>query len=85
MDDMIVMMQDDLRHALSGLLPPHAAAIAPTVEPAPDAIPPATVIPPTMDALTSTPIDNVEGQPMNVTRNVPNPEVKLEKYGKLHD
>ena len=32
MDDMRAMMQDELRHALSGLLPPHAATVAPAVE-----------------------------------------------------
>ena len=45
MDDMRAMMQDELRQALAGLLPPLAAAPAPA--PAPIVAPiPTTVIPP---------------------------------------
>ena len=64
MDDIRVIMQDELRQALFGLLSPPTIAIAPAVEPAPAAaIPPATLI------------NNVGGQPD--ARNVPAAEVKL--------
>ena len=70
MDDMRAMMQDELRQALFGLLPPLAAINAPAIELAPAT----TAIPHAVDA----PLDNAEGQPMNATRNAPNAEVKLE-------
>ena len=53
MDDMRAMMQDELRHALFGLLPPPTAANAPTIEPAPAV----AAIPPPVDA----PPDNAGG------------------------
>ena len=53
MDNMRAMMQDELRQALSGLLPPLTAANAPVIEPAPAT----AAIQPTMDA----PSDNAGG------------------------
>ena len=50
MDDMRAMMQDELRQALSGLLPPPAATITPAVEPAPIIISPTATNPPVEDA-----------------------------------
>ena len=66
MDDMRAMMQDELRQALAGLLPPPAAALAL-----------ATANPPVMDV---PPINNNNdrGQPLNVARNVPAVEMKFE-------
>ena len=70
MDDMRAMMQDELRHALSRLLPPPTVANAPVIE----LTPTVAAIPPAVDALP----DDVRGQPMNATRNAPNAKVKLE-------
>ena len=70
MDDMKVMMQNELRQALDGLIPP----LAPTViAPAP-AIPPAAVAPvanpPVMDAPPAN-NNNAGGQLLNAARNAP--------------
>ena len=62
MDDMKVMMQDELRQALAGLMPPPAPAAA---------NPPAVDAPPANN-------DNAEGQPLNAARNVPVVEMKFE-------
>ena len=71
LDDMKAMMQNELRQALAGLMPPLA----------PDAaIPPATVAPivnpPVMDAPPDN-NNNVGGQPLNAARNVPAEEMKF--------
>ena len=77
MDDMKAMMQDELRQALVGLIPPladvpaSAAAILPTVVTPIDANPPVMDAPPTNN-------DNVGGQPLNADRNVPVVEMKFE-------
>ena len=72
MDDMRAMMQEELRQALAGLMPP----------PAPAAIPPAVAIPP----VTANPLvvdtppannNNVGGQPLNAARNAPAVEMKF--------
>ena len=65
MDDMRAMMQDELRQALVGLLPP------------PTAVAPAAANPPAVDAQ---PVnhDNAGGQPLNVAKNVPTVEMKFE-------
>ena len=58
MDDMRAMMQDELRQALSRLLPPSATTIVPVVVPAPTTVIPLTVAnPPDVDA----PPDNARG------------------------
>ena len=63
MDDMRAMMQDELRQALAGLLPPPAAV-------APAAIAPPVANPPVVDAQPAN-HDNAGGQPLNIARNVP--------------
>ena len=76
MDDMKAMMQNELRQALAGLMPPPAATHAPDT-----AIPPTVVAPitnpPIMDAPPSD-NDNAGGQPLNAARNVPAVEMKFE-------
>ena len=64
MDDMRAMMQDELRQALSGLLP-SLAVVAPTT-----ANPPVADAPPVNH-------DNAGGQPLIVARNVPAVEMKF--------
>ena len=73
MDDMKAMMQDELRQALAGLMPPPAlvAANPPAAVVAPVADPPAVDAPPIN-------IDNTGGQPLNAARNVPAVEIKFE-------
>ena len=72
MDDMKAMMQNELRQALAGLMPPPAAA------PALDAaIPPVAANPPVMDA-SPTNNDNAGGQPLNAARNMPTIDMKFE-------
>ena len=79
MDDMKVMIWDELRQALAGLMPPpvvaptSAAAIPPTV------VTLITANPPALDA----PLinnDNAEGQPLNAARNVPTVEIKFKDF-----
>ena len=67
MDDMKAMMQEELRQALAGLMPPPApaAVIAPAANPLVVDAPPANN-------------DNVGGQPLNASRNVPAVEMKFE-------
>ena len=72
MDDMRAMIQDELRQALAGLLPPPATAPASAA-----IIPPATVNPPIEDAPPAN-NDNIGGQPFNVARNVPTIDIKFE-------
>ena len=72
---MKAIMQNELRQALTGLMPPPAAA------PAPDTtIPPAIVAPianpPIVDAPPAN-NDNAGGQPLNAARNVPAVEMKF--------
>ena len=73
---MKAIMQDELRQALAGLMPPPAAA------PAPDtAIPPAVVAPIVNPPIVDAPLadnDNAGGQPLNADRNVPVVEMKFE-------
>ena len=83
MDDMKAMMQNELRQALAGLMPPPApaAVILPaTVAPA-AAIPPAVLAlvanPPVVDAPPAN-NNNARGQPLNAARNVPTVEMKFE-------
>ena len=73
MDDMKVMMQDELRQALAGLMPPSApiAANPPAAIVAPAVNPPAVDAPPANN-------DNAGGQPLNAARNVPTVEMKFE-------
>ena len=65
MDDMRAMMQNELRQALAGLMPPPAPVVA---------IPPAAatpaVNPPVVDASPAN-HNNAGGQPLNAARNVP--------------
>ena len=72
LDDMKAMIQDELRKALAGLMPPLAPATA---------IPPAAVAlvanPPIVDAPPAN-NDNSGGQPLNAARNVPAVEMKFE-------
>ena len=74
MDDMKAMMQEELRQALAGLVPPPAPAVA--NPPVAVAIAPA-VNPPAVDAPPAN-NDNVGGQPLNAARNMPAVEMKLE-------
>ena len=73
MDDMKAMMQDELRQALAGLMPPPALAAAnpPAAVVAPAANPPTVDAPPTNN-------DNAGGQPLNAARNIPAVEMKFE-------
>ena len=81
MDDMKAMMQEELRQALAGLMPPPAlpaaanlpapAAAANLPAPAAAANPPAGDAPPANN-------DNAGGQPLNAARNVPAVEMKFE-------
>ena len=66
------MMQEELRQALAGLMPPPALAAAnPPAAVAPATNPPAVDAPPANN-------DNARGQPLNATRNVPAVEIKFE-------
>ena len=70
MDDMKAMMQNELRQALTGLMPP------PTAIPALGAaIPPTVVAPITVNLLVvdalPTNHDNTGGQPLNAAKNAP--------------
>ena len=72
MDDMKAMMQDELRQALAGLVPPPvpAATIPPAIV-APVANPPIVDAPPANN-------NNAGGQLLNATRNVPAVEMRFE-------
>ena len=72
MDDMKAMMQEELRQALTGLMPPPAPAAA---NPPDTAVAP-VVNPPAMDAPPAN-NDNVGGQPLNAARNVPTVEMRF--------
>ena len=71
---MKAMMKNELRQALTGLMPPPAAAPAPATT-----IPRATVTanPPVVDAPPAN-NNNVRGQPLNAARNIPAVEIKFE-------
>ena len=75
---MRAMMQNELRQALAGFLPPPAPAAILPPTPA-TAILPAPVIanPPVVDAPPAN-NDNAGGQPLNADRNIPAVEMKLE-------
>ena len=85
MDDMRAMIQDELRHNLSGLMPPPPAAAIPIIPSAADAPPTATipiaiafplaaiVIPTTI--LT----DDSKGKPLNSVKVVPTVQMKKKK------
>ena len=77
MDDMKAMMQNELRQALVGLMPPPAATPAPST-----AIPHAAIAPITVNPLIedAPPVnnDNVGGQPLNDARNMPTVDMKFE-------
>ena len=77
MDDIRAIIQDELRQALTGLLPPLVAASSPTVAIPPTVIPPVAANPPVMDAPPAN-NNNDEGQPLNVIRNVLAVEIKFE-------
>ena len=70
---MKAMMQDELRQALTELMPPPA----PVAANPPAAIVAPTVNPPTVDAPPAN-NDNAGGQPLNAARNVPAIEMKFE-------
>ena len=72
MDDMKAMMQNELRQALTGLMPPPASVVA---------IPPVAVAPITNPLMVDGPLannDNARGQPLNAARNVPAVEMRFE-------
>ena len=71
MDDMKAMMQEELRQALAGLMPPPAPATAANLP-----VPAAAANPPAGDAPLAN-NDNVGGQPLNAARNVPAVEMKF--------
>ena len=73
LDDMKAMMQDELRQALAGLIPPPAptAANPPAAVAAPPANLPIVDTPPANN-------DNVGGLPLNAARNVPTVEMKFD-------
>ena len=74
MDDMKAMMQEELRQALAGLMPPQPPT---AVAPAAAIIPPVTANLPVVDAPPAN-NDNAGGQPLNAARNMPTVEMKLE-------
>ena len=76
MDDMKAMMQEELRQALAGLMPPQALVAANLPAPVAAAVPVA-VNPPVVDAPPAN-NDNARGQPLNAARNVPAVEMKFE-------
>ena len=67
LDDMKVMMQDELRQALAGLMPPPAPAAAAA---------PVAANPPAVDALPAD-NDNAGGKPLNAAKNIPAVEMKF--------
>ena len=71
MDDMKAMMQNELRQALAGLMPPLApAATIPPTTVAPVANPPVVNAPPANN-------NNAGGQLLNAAKNVPTMEMRL--------
>ena len=77
-DDMKAIMQEELRQALAGLMPPQALATIPLAAAvAPATIPPVATNPPVVDAPPAN-NNNVGGQPLNAVRNVPAVEMKFE-------
>ena len=78
MDDMKVIMHDELRQALAGLMPP--PPLAPAAIP-PIVVAPVATNPPIVDAPPAN-NDNAGGQPLNATRNVPAVEMKFEDVEK---
>ena len=75
MDDMKAMMQDELKQALAGLMPPPAPAVA-AISPAAAVVAP-TANPPAVDAPPAN-NDNAGGQPLNAARNMPTIDMKFE-------
>ena len=73
MDDMKAMMQEELRQALAGLMPPPAPATIPPTA----AVAPAAANPPVVDAPPAN-NNNAGGQPLNAARNIPAVEMKFE-------
>ena len=73
MGDMKAMMQEELRQALAGLMPPPAPAAVnlPTAVVAPIVNPPVVDAPPANN-------NNARGQPLNATRNAPAVEMRFE-------
>ena len=72
---MKVMMQDELRQALAGLMSPPAPTVA--ANPPIATAAPIAANPPTVDAPPAN-NDNDGGQPLNAARNVPTVEMKFE-------
>ena len=72
---MKAMMQEELRQALAGLMPPPAPPAVANL-PAPAAVAPIAVNPPAVDA-PPTNNDNAGGQPLNAARNIPAIEMKF--------
>ena len=80
MDDMRAIIQDELRQALTGLMPPPPAAtipIAPTIPstadaPHADIVPTDIVIPPTVIVL----LDDSKGKPSNSIKVMPTVQMK---------
>ena len=73
MDDMKAMMQDELRQALAGLMPPQA----PTAANPPAAVVAPAINPPIVDAPPAN-NNNAGGQPLNAARNMPIIDIKFE-------
>ena len=71
MDDMKAMMQEELRQALAGLMPPLAPAAAIPPAAVPVANPPIVNAPPANN-------NNARGKLLNAARNVPTVEMKFE-------
>ena len=82
MDDMRAILQDELRQAFAGLLPPPATAPAPTTVILSAAIISAAVVPTPANPLImdAPPANNNNdgGQPLNAARNVPTVKMKFE-------
>ena len=76
MDDMKAIMQEELRQALAGLMPPPAPAAANLPAPA-AAVAPVAANPPAVDAQPAN-NDNAGGQPLNAARNMPTIDMKFE-------
>ena len=80
MDDMRAMIQDELRQALTGLIPPPPATaipIAPTIPSTTDAPPTATAIPPAVIVLPT-----AKGKPSNGIKVVPMKKKNVRSAGR---
>ena len=86
MDDIRAMIQDELRQALTGLMPPSPAAaipIAPAIPSTADTVPTTFAIPHTVFVLpTATFTNNSRGEPSNSIKVIPTMQMKKKNVKK---